>query len=68
MWPHFAEGFYRRISLNTEHFIKARQLLASMNSSLRALEALHLFRGTRRGDDARDGRSGICASGEASQR
>src|SRR6266516_2554056 len=39
---HVAEGFYRRISLNTEHFIKARLLVASMDSSLRTLDALHL--------------------------
>jgi uncharacterized protein len=39
---HVAEGFYRRISLNTEHFMKARQLVSSMNSSLRTLDALHL--------------------------
>lgn len=39
---HVAEGFYRRISLNTEHFVKARLLVASMNSSLRTLDALHL--------------------------
>ena len=39
---HVAEGFYRRISLENEHFIKARQLVASMDSSLRTLDALHL--------------------------
>ena len=39
---HVAEGFYRRISLNTEHIIKARQLVASMDTSLRTLDALHL--------------------------
>jgi predicted nucleic acid-binding protein len=39
---HVAEGFYRRISLNTEHFISARGLVASMDSSLRTLDALHL--------------------------
>jgi len=39
---HVAEGFYRRISLNTEHFIKARLLVASMDSSLRTWDALHL--------------------------
>ena len=39
---HIAEGFYRRISLNTEHSIKARLLVASMDSSLRTLDALHL--------------------------
>jgi predicted nucleic acid-binding protein len=39
---HVAEGFYRRISLNTEHFLKARLLVASMDSALRTLDALHL--------------------------
>ncbi len=39
---HVAEGFYRRISLNTDHFIKARLLVASMDGSLRTLDALHL--------------------------
>lgn len=39
---HVAEGFYRRISLSTEHFMKARLLVASMDSSLRTLDALHL--------------------------
>jgi uncharacterized protein len=39
---HVAEGFYRRISLNTEHFVKARLLVASMDSALRTLDALHL--------------------------
>jgi uncharacterized protein len=39
---HVAEGFYRRILFYTEHFIKARQLLASMDSSLRTSDALHL--------------------------
>jgi predicted nucleic acid-binding protein len=39
---HVVDGFFRRISLSTEHFIKARQLVASMYSSLRTLDALHL--------------------------
>jgi uncharacterized protein len=39
---HVVEGFFRRISLSTEHFIKARQLVASMDKSLRTLDALHL--------------------------
>jgi uncharacterized protein len=39
---HVVDGFFRRISLSTEHFIKARQLVASMDSSLRTLDALHL--------------------------
>ena len=39
---HVAEGFYRRISLTTEHFLKARQLVGAPNSALRTLDALHL--------------------------
>jgi predicted nucleic acid-binding protein len=39
---HVAEGFYRRIALHTEHFIKARLLVASMDAALRILDALHL--------------------------
>lgn len=39
---HVAEGFYRRIPLNTDHFIKARLLVGSMESALRTLDALHL--------------------------
>jgi uncharacterized protein len=39
---HVAEGFYRRMSLTTEHFLKARQLVASAQSALRALDSLHL--------------------------
>lgn len=39
---HVAEGFYRRMSFSTEHYIKARQLVASMETSLRTLDALHL--------------------------
>jgi uncharacterized protein len=39
---HVAEGFYRRLSLTTEHFLKARQLVASGIGSLHTLDALHL--------------------------
>ena len=39
---HVAEGFYRRVSLSTEHFLKARLLVASMDSALRTLDVLHL--------------------------
>jgi uncharacterized protein len=39
---HIADGFYRRISLGAEHFMKARQLVCSMDSPLRTLDALHL--------------------------
>jgi uncharacterized protein len=39
---HVAEGFYRRMSLTAEHFLKVRQLVASAQSALRTLDALHL--------------------------
>ncbi len=39
---HVAEGFYRRLALSTEHFLKARQLLAAGIGSLHTLDALHL--------------------------
>jgi predicted nucleic acid-binding protein len=39
---HVAEGFYRRISLTSEHFLKARQLVGASNSVLRTLDALLL--------------------------
>jgi predicted nucleic acid-binding protein len=39
---HVAQGFYRRVSLSTEHFLKARQLVLVANSGLRTLDALHL--------------------------
>jgi predicted nucleic acid-binding protein len=39
---HVVEGFYRRISLTTEHFLKARQLVAAANSALHTLHGLHL--------------------------
>jgi predicted nucleic acid-binding protein len=39
---HVSEGFYRRIAFGNDKFIKARQLITSMTSSLRTLDALHL--------------------------
>ena len=39
---HVSEGFYRRMALGNEHFIKARQFLGLMSSSLHTLDALHL--------------------------
>jgi predicted nucleic acid-binding protein len=39
---HVAEGFYRRVALTTEHFLSARKLVASTQSSLRTLDGLHL--------------------------
>jgi predicted nucleic acid-binding protein len=39
---HVAAGFYRRVSLGTEHFLRARELIATFSSALRTLDALHL--------------------------
>jgi predicted nucleic acid-binding protein len=39
---HVAEGYYRRLSLGAEHFLRARDLIASMTSALSTLDGLHL--------------------------
>jgi len=39
---HVAEGSYRRISVTTEHFLKALQLLSATKIPLHTLDALHL--------------------------
>ena len=39
---HVAKGFYRRVPLGTEHFLRARELVATLSSALRTLDALHL--------------------------
>jgi predicted nucleic acid-binding protein len=39
---HVAEGFYRRMVLTAEHYLKARQLIFSVNIKLHTLDALHL--------------------------
>ena len=39
---HVSEGSYRRVSVTTEHFLKARQLVAAAKASLHTLDALHL--------------------------
>jgi predicted nucleic acid-binding protein len=39
---HLADGSYRRISMTTEHFLKARELLGSAKIALHTLDALHL--------------------------
>jgi predicted nucleic acid-binding protein len=43
---HVAEGFYRRMVLTAEHYLKARQLIASMDIKLRTLDVLHLSAAT----------------------
>jgi predicted nucleic acid-binding protein len=39
---HVAEGSYRRIAVTTEHFLRARQLIAAPKVALHTLDALHL--------------------------
>lgn len=39
---HVAEGYYRRLPLGTEHFLRARDLIGSMTIALSTLDALHL--------------------------
>jgi predicted nucleic acid-binding protein len=39
---HVADGYYRRLSLGAEHFLRARDLIASMTSAFGTLDALHL--------------------------
>jgi predicted nucleic acid-binding protein len=39
---HVSEGFYRRISLTGEHYLKARELIGSTRIPLHTLDALHL--------------------------
>jgi predicted nucleic acid-binding protein len=39
---HVADGYYRRLPLGAEHFLRARDLIASMASALSTLDALHL--------------------------
>jgi predicted nucleic acid-binding protein len=39
---HVTEGSYRRIAVTTEHFLKARQLIAAPKIALHTLNALHL--------------------------
>ena len=39
---HVTDGYYRRLPLGTEHFVRARELIASLTSALSTLDALHL--------------------------
>lgn len=39
---HVSEGYYRRLPLGTDHFFRARDLVASMAGALSTLDALHL--------------------------
>ena len=39
---HVDEGFYRRLSLGAEHYLRARELIGSLTTTLHTLDALHL--------------------------
>lgn len=39
---HVTDGYYRRLSFGAEHFLRARDLIASMTGALTTLDALHL--------------------------
>ena len=39
---HVAGGLYRRVPLGTEHLLRARELVVTLSSALRTLDALHL--------------------------
>jgi uncharacterized protein len=39
---HVADGFYRRMSLSGEHYLKARQMIGATRIPLHTLDALHL--------------------------
>ncbi len=39
---HVSEGFYRRVNLTAEHYLKARQLIGVTRIRLHTLDALHL--------------------------
>ena len=39
---HVTDGHYRRLALGTQHYLRARDLIAMRGSSLRTLDALHL--------------------------
>ncbi len=43
---HVAEGFYRRMNLTAEHYLKARQFIAEVRIPLHTLDALHLAAAT----------------------
>lgn len=39
---HLAEGYFRCVALTTDHYVKARGLLATFDVTLHTLDALHL--------------------------
>lgn len=39
---HVADGYYRRLVLTAEHYVKARHLIGSFSTTLHTLDALHL--------------------------
>ncbi len=41
-WAHVADGYYKKIKIESEHFHAARDLIAKNKHNLRTLDALHL--------------------------
>jgi predicted nucleic acid-binding protein len=39
---HVDEGYYRRLTLGAEHYLRARELIGSLTTALHTLDALHL--------------------------
>jgi len=39
---HLEEGVYRRLAVEAEHFVRARELVGRFETTLRALDGLHL--------------------------
>lgn len=39
---HAADGYYRRIAISVDHYLKARDMIAQLKTTLRTLDAIHL--------------------------
>jgi predicted nucleic acid-binding protein len=64
---HVAEGFYRRMALTAEHYLKARQLIAAMDIKLHTLDALHLSAAAAETLTLLTADRSLAAGGEATQ-
>lgn len=39
---HAADGYYRRIAISVDHYLKARDMIAQLKTTLHTLDAIHL--------------------------
>ena len=39
---HTANGYYRRVAMTVDHYLKARDMIAQLKTTLRTLDAIHL--------------------------